>query len=423
MATIYGPQTGHARLYDTSGNDMIIAAGGYNTITSLSGDDTISGGSIGYDTILAGTQYDYAQRNVTIRVNGPGDTIDGGDANFNIFNSSGGSTISLGDGNNTLTLGGLDNTIDVGLGANTVIAGGGDDQVTVVGVVYFLNQPAAQTIAVQFSGTGNSFYNGTFNGDAEGDPQPVFSTITGGSGDGNYSLWGGGSVITNGLDNSIVVAEGNYTIVAGSGDDTVAMDNPFEADMSVTVKLAGTGNTVDGGASNVNISGGAGDTTVNLGDGFGPADANITLGGSNNTVTAQIVHGYLDPGGSGATINLTYADNLDIIVRGSGDYIGMGDVTTANVNDQSNGLQINVTDEANATITNFGFDRGAVLAINLTVDPLYPYPQPFQNADQMVAALRQTPRGAVLSYGGDAPGSCVFGGVSVNQLHASNFAV
>ena len=298
MATIYGPQTGHARLYDTSGNDMIIAAGGYNTITSLSGDDTISGGSIGYDTILAGTQYDYAQRNVTIRVNGPGNTIDGGDANFNIFNSSGGSTISLGDGNNTLTLGGLDNTIDVGLGANTVIAGGGDDQVTVVGVVYFLNQPAAQTIAVQFSGTGNSFYNGTFNGDAEGDPQPVFSTITGGSGDGNYTLWGGGSVTTNGLNNTIDVYEGNYTIVAGSGDDTVAMDNPFEGDMSVTVKLAGTGNTVDGGASNVNISGGAGDTTVNLGDGFGAADANITLGGSNNTVTAQIVHGYLDPGGS-----------------------------------------------------------------------------------------------------------------------------
>jgi hypothetical protein len=419
MAIIYGPQTGHSTLYDTSGNDMIIAAGGYNTITSLSGDDTISGGGIGYNTILAGTQYDYAQRNVTIRVNGLGNTIDGGDANFNIFNSSGGSTISLGDGNNTLALGGLDNTIDVGLGANTIIAGGGDDQVTVVG---FLNGPAPQTIAVQFSGTGNSFYNGfnsTFNGDAEGDPQPVFSTITGGSGDGNYTLWGGGSVITNGLNNVIEVDEGNYTVVAGSGDDTVAMGNRFESDMSVTVKLAGTGNIVGGGASNVNISGGAGDTTIDLGDGFGAVDANITLGGSNNTVTAQIVHGYLDPGGSGATINLTYADNLNVVVRGSGDYIGMGDATTANINDQSNGLQIDVSGYANATIYNFGLDRGAVLTIDLP----YGYPQPFQNADQIVAALRQTPRGAALSYGGDEPGSFLFAGVSVNQLHASNFAV
>jgi hypothetical protein len=422
MPTIYGPQRGHSTLYDTSGDDMIIAAGGYNTITSLSGNDTISGGSIGYDTILAGTQYDYAQRNVSIRVNGPGNTIDGGDANFTIFNSSGGSTISLGDGNNTLTLGGLNNIIDVGLGANTIIAGGGNDSVTVVGFMGFLNGPAPQTIAVQFSGTGNSFYNGfdsTFNGDAEGDPLAVFSTITGGNGDGNYTLWGGGSVITDGLNNTIDVGEGNYTVVAGSGSDSVAMDNPFEEDMSVTVKLAGTGNTVGGGASNVNISGGAGDTTVNLGDGFGAVDANITLGGSNNTVTEQIVHGYLDPGGSGATINLTYADNLNVVVRGSGDYIGMGDVTTANINDQSSGLRLDVTGDANATIYNFGFDRGAVL----TIDLLYGYPQPFQNADQIVAALRQTPRGAALSYGGDGPGAFLFAGVSVSQHHASNFAV
>jgi hypothetical protein len=422
MPTIYGPQKGHAALNDTAGDDMIIAAGGYNTITSLSGDDTISGGSIGFNTILAGTQYDYAQRNISIRVNGPGNTIDGGDANFTIFNASGGSTISLGDGNNTLTLGGLNNTIDVGLGANTIIAGGGNDSVTVVGFVGFLNGPAAQTIAVQFSGTGNSFYNGfdsTFNGDAEGDPLAVFSTITGGNGDGNYTLWGGGSVITNGLNNVIEVDEGNYTVVAGSGDDTVAMGNRFESDMSVTVKLAGVGNTVGGGASNVNISGGAGDTTIDLGDGFGAVDANITLGGSNNTVTAQIVHGYLDPGGSFATINLTDADNLNVIVRGSGDSIFMGDATTANVNDQSNGLQIDVSGYANATIYNFGFDRGAVLTIDLFAG----YPQPFQNADQIVAALRQTPRGAALSYGGDEPGSFLFAGVSVSQLQAGNFAV
>ena len=88
MSTIYGPQKGHATLYDTLGDDTIIAAGGYNTIYSLYGNDTISGGSIGYNTILAGSQYDQAQRDVTIRVNGLGNTIDGGDANFTVFAST-----------------------------------------------------------------------------------------------------------------------------------------------------------------------------------------------------------------------------------------------------------------------------------------------------------------------------------------------
>jgi hypothetical protein len=421
MPTIYGPQTGHATLYDTSGDDTIIAAGGYNTIYSLYGDDTISGGSIGYNTILAGTQYDYSQRDVSIRVNGLGNTIDGGDANFTIFNSSGDSTINLGDGNDNLTLGGLDNTITIGLGADTIIAGGGDDSVTVVGFVDSLDGPAPETISVQFSGFGNGFDNGfntTFDGSAQGYPLPVFSTITGGSGDGNFSLWGGGSVVTNGLDNNIFVGDGNYNIVAGSGDDSVSMDDPF-FDTDVNVALAGSGNSVSGGVSNVKISGGTGDTYINLGDGFETVQANITLGGSNNTVTAQDMRGYLDPGGDGAIVNLTEGDNLDIMVHGAGDFIGLGDATSANINDQSDGLQIDVSGEASATIYNFGFDRGAVF----TIDLQFGYPQPFQNATQILDALQQTSRGAVLSYGGDGGGSFLFAGVSVSQLHAGNFAV
>jgi hypothetical protein len=423
MPTIYGPQSGQATLYDSFGNDMIIAAGGYNTIYSLYGNDTITGGSIGYNTILAGTQYDYAQRNVSIRLNGLGNTIDGGDANFTIFNSSGDSTVNLGDGNDNLTLGGPDNTINIGLGADNVIAGGGDDSVTVVGLVDSLNGPASATIAVKFSGFGNSFYNGfnsTFDGSAEAYPLPVVSTITGGSGDGNFTLWGGGSVVTDGLNNNIFVGDGNYNIVAGSGNDSVAIDSPFGG-TAVNVALAGSGNSVssEGGSLNVAISGGTGNTTLNLGNGFGEIQANITLGGSNNTVTAQGMSGYLDPGADGAIVNLTYGDNLDIMVHGRGDTIGLGDATNANINDQSCGLQINVSGEASATIANFGFDRGAVF----TIDLLYGYPQPFQDAAQIVSALQQTARGAVLSYGGSGGGSFLFAGVSVSQLHASNFAV
>jgi hypothetical protein len=424
MPTIYGPQKGHATLYDTSGDDTIIAAGGYNTIYSLYGNDTISGGSIGYNTILAGTQYDYAQRDVSIHINGLGNTIDGGDSNFTITSWSGDATINLGDGNDNLTLGGLDNVVTIGLGANNIIAGGGDDSVTVVGYIGFLNGPAPETIAVHFSGAGNSFYNGfdsTFDGSAEGYPLPVVSTITGGSGDGNFTLWGGGSVVTSGLNNNIFVGDGNYNIVAGSGDDSVSMDNPFQGDMDVNVALGGSGNSVSGGGGPlvVNIKGGTGDTTVALGDGFGTVQANITLGGSHNTITAQGMTGYVDPGGDGAIINLTEGDNLDVMVHGAGGFIGLGDATNANINDQSNGLQIDVSGEASATIYNFGFDRGAVF----TIDLQFGYPQPFQNATQILDALHQTSRGAVLSYGGSGGGSFLFDGVSVSQLHASNFAV
>ena len=129
--------------------------------------------------------------------------------------------------------------------------------------------------------------------------------------------------------------------------------------------------------------------------------------------------GYVDPGGDGAIVNLTYGDNLDVMVHGAGDFIGLGDATNANINDQSCGLQIDVSGEASATIYNFGFDRGAVF----TIDLQYGYPQPFQNATQIVAALQQTSRGAVLSYGGTGGGSFLFAGVSVSELHASNFAV
>jgi hypothetical protein len=424
MATIYGPQKGHATLYDTSGNDTIVAAGGYNTINSLYGNDTISGGSIGYNTILAGTQYDYAQRDVSIRVNGLGNTIDGGDSNFTISSWTGDATINLGDGNDNLTLGGLNNTVTIGLGADNIVAGSGDDSVTVVGLVSWLNGPAPETIAVHFSGHGNSFYNGfysTSDGSAEDYPLPVVSTITGGSGDGNFTLWGGGSVVTDGLNNNIFVGDGNYNIVAGSGDDSVNMDSPFGG-MTVNVTLAGSGNSVSGGGGGplvANISGGTGDTTVNMGDGLETVQANIRLGGSHNTITAQGMSGSVDPGGDGAIVNLTAGGNLDVMVHGAGDFIGLGDAINANINDQSNGLQIDVSGAASATIYNFGFDRGAVL----TIDLQFGYPQPFQNATQIVDALQQTSGGALLSYGPDGGGSFLFAGVSVSQLHASNFAV
>jgi hypothetical protein len=420
MAIIYGPQTGHADLQDSAGNDTIVAAGGYNTITSLYGDDTISGGSIGYNTILAGTQYDGAQRDVAIRLNGLGNSVTGGDADFTIYNSSGGNTINLGDGNDTLALGGLYNAISVGLGQDVITAGGGYDAVTVQGVAFFANTTVPPEVTVQFAGFGNVFENGTFNGDAEGDPMDVVSNITGGAGNGYFNMWGGGSVATAGVDNTVVAGDGNYTIAAGSGDDTVVLENFYGENNTVNVILAGSGNNVSGEAAHLAISGGAGGNTIDVQGGGNvlAAQVNVTLAGSGNVVTMQDAAGYIDLGGDGSIVNLGQGTNLSVLVGGSGDFIGLGDSSKASINDRSDGLQIDVTGGVAATIYNFGVDRGAVLTVDLAPG----LGNPFQNAEQIVAALHETARGAALSFGNGAD-SILFAGVNVSQLTVGNFAV
>jgi hypothetical protein len=424
MSTIYGPQKGHATLYDTLGNDTIIAAGGYNTIYSLYGNDTISGGSIGYNTILAGSQYDQAQRDVTIRVNGLGNTIDGGDANFTIFASTGGTTVSLGNGDNSITFGGQNNNITVGLGRNVIVAGTGNDSVTVVGYPTTATTAAAENVT--FAGTGNSFSNDTsdvnplFPG---GVPLAVPTTINGGAGDGTYSLWGGGTVLTGGANNTINAAAGTYNIVAGSGDDTVNL-NPgiaYDYPTTATIRLNGTNNVVDGYADNATILGGLGNTTVTIAsDTSTYGNYVISLGGFRNTITSFLGQGRIDAGGDDAVVNL--ADSkFQVFLHGKADFVGLGDFSSGFIDDQSQGLKIDVTGVTNETIDNFGFDRGAMLRIDLTPN----YTQPFGTAAQVLAAVHDTAAGAVLNYstGIGTAGSITFAGVTTSELSVNNFAV
>jgi hypothetical protein len=397
MATIYGPRTGHATLYDTLGNDTIIAAGGYNTITSLYGNDTISGGSIGGNTILAGSQFDQAHRDVTIRVNGLGNTIDGGDANFTIFGSTGGTAVSLGNGDDSITFGGQNNNITVGLGRNVIVAGTGNDHVTVVG--YPTSASISSGENVTFAGTGNSFSNDTSNVNPMfpgGLPLPVPTTISGGSGDGNYNLWGGGTVLTSGAYNTIDASAGTYNIVAGTGNDTVNL-NPgvfYDFPTTATVRLNGTDNVVNGYADNATILGGLGNTTVTIAsDTFTYGNYVINLGGFRNTVTSFLGQGRIDAGGDDAVVNLTDS-KFQVFLHGKADFINLGDFSSGSIEDQSQGLKIDVTGATNETIDNFGFDRGAMLRIDL--DP--GFTQPFGTAAEVLAAVHNTAAGAVLNY-------------------------
>jgi hypothetical protein len=421
MPTIYGPQAGHATLYDTAGNDTIIAAGGYNTIYSLYGNDTISGGSIGYNTIFAGTQYDQSHRDVTIRVNGLGNTIDGGDANFSIFNWSGGTTVSLGNGDNSITLGGQNNNITVGLGRDVIVAGTGNDHVTVVGYPTAANPVSGENIT--FAGTGNSFSNRTSDISPLGFPLSIPTTINGGSGYGSYSLWGGGTILTSGAYNTIDASAGTYNIVAGTGNDTVNL-NPnvyFDIATTATVRLNGTDNVVTGSADNATILGGLGNTRVTIGDDT-VTDGTyvINLGGSRNTVTSYQGQGRIDAGGDDAVINLTDS-KFQVYLHGKADFVGLGDGSSGFIDDQSQGLHIDVTGDTNETIDNFGFDRGAVLRIDLGAG----FIQPFGSAADVLAAVHNTAAGAVLNYasGTGQTDSITFAGISASQLSVNNFAV
>jgi len=420
MAKIYGPQTGHATLDDTSGDDTIIAAGGYNTIVSLSGNDTISAGSIGHNTIMAGTQYDLAQRDVSIRVNGVGNTIDGGDANFTIFGSTGGTNVSVGDGTNAITLGGQNNNISVGWGRNVIVAGTGNDHVTVTGWTLGSFNPG---VNVTFQGTGNSFVNATSDTSPLGFPLNIPTTINGGSGHGSYTLWGGGTVLTGGAYNTINASAGDYNIVAGSGNDTVNL-NPsvfFDIATTATVRLNGTDNVVTGSADNATILGGLGNTRVTIGgDTVTDGTYVINLGGSRNTVTSTLGQGRIDAGGDDAVVNLSDS-KFQVFLHGKADFINLGDGSSGAIEDNSQGLKIDVTGATNETIDNFGFDRGAMLRIDLGSG----FTQPFGTAAEVLAAVHNTAAGAVLTYGTGtgATGSITFAGVSTSELSVGNFAV
>jgi hypothetical protein len=424
MATIYGPKTGHATLHDTSGNDTtVIAAGGDNTIIDSAGNDTISAGSIGGNLILAGTPGDGSTRSVNIHVNGRGNTIYGGDANFTITGWAGSSDISLGNGTNSITALGPHDTVTIGLGHDAISLGTaglvvGDSTVIVVGASGGTGSQNGGVADITFNGTGNTFVNDTTGQD--GCRLAVTTQITGGTGHRHFTLWGGGSVLTGGTDNVIAVTDGTYHVVAGSGADTVEL-NPTGAHgtLVATVSIDGTGDVVTGNADTATILGGLGNATITLGQpASGQGNYIVHLDGAQNTVTATDATGRIDAGGSDAIVNLQDA-GIQVFTHGTADFIGLGEATSGTIADQSNGLLVNIGGtDVHETIVNFGYDRGAVVKVDFGGDAS----QPFANAAQVLAAVTNTAAGAVLSFNGGAD-TITFAGLFKGQLSTGNFAV
>ena len=152
-----------------SGNDVLSGGDGNDYLYDASGNDNLSGGA-GNDTL-----YSYGSGN---------DVLSGGDGNDYLYDASGNDNVSGGNG---------DDTLEVYNGVDTVDAGAGND------VIY-----------KSMDGTGTGQVN----------------VVTGGDGNDNVSVWGGGAArIDGGAGNDIIHLESIYsgysqiTVAGGAGDD------------------------------------------------------------------------------------------------------------------------------------------------------------------------------------------------------------
>lgn len=411
MTTIIGPAAGHATLQGTAGDDLITAAGAGNTIYGNGGSDTISAGRHGGAEVFAGSLDDAAFGIAsTIRLNGTGNVLHGGDADFTVTSWSGGTTLELGNGDNHISLGGSGNQVVVGLGANDIIAGAGGASVLVSGLDLYGSAGYAVATTVQFSGLGNSFSN-----QASGGRYPLSAqvTLTGGSGEGHFDLgWGNGTLRTGGLHNEITTGYGTYDIAPGSGFDTVHVGGIYGIGSDVTIHLAGTGNRVDGLASHAAVSGGAGNTALDFQmTDYGGTLYDIHLGGRGNHIVAPggMAGSVIDAGTGGAEV--TFSGIGDITLRGSGNTVHL-DAASATLHDLSTGLVVGTTQYADATILGFGAARGAV--VEIAADP-----EGIDSLAEVMAALHDDGAGnAVLTLAG---GAVTFAGLHASALHDDNF--
>jgi Ca2+-binding RTX toxin-like protein len=231
-------------------NDTLIA-GSSNYLDGGGGDDLITAGLSGIDTLLGGAGND------TLSAGAGGDTLDGGAGDDTLIGGSGSDTYKYdaGDGNDTIddSSGGgdhlvldaatsFDNAARVGDNLVLTVNGGA----TIVIKDHYNGQPL-ETLDVGVLGTIYNILTGL-----TGSPSNEL-IVSGTSGDVIAGGSGSDLVFGGSGNDDISGANGNDRIYAGNGDDTV---------------LGGSGNdTLSGGAGNDIIDGGGGGDIIYLGAG------------------------------------------------------------------------------------------------------------------------------------------------------------
>ncbi len=415
MAKITGPVTGHGTLTGTSGNDVIVALGNLNTVTGGGGNDTVLATQGNDNSILIGHLSDGLTGVAdVIRIDGLGDSIRGGDEAVRLTGMAGSTSVVLGNGNDRLSLQGSSNDILLGAGDDSISALGGSDTVHVA-----YDDGSGYSDRIEISGQHNVVTNAQSVGEYTGTGH---FTVSGGSGDGVFSLDSGVSTIdTAGKGNVFSIAGFDSThIVAGSGSDTVNIQGlSGSSNGEQDILLAGQHNAVFGTAGDATVSGGAGHNTIDLaGPDVGGGLLMIRLGGLDNGLTILAARATVNPGTGADTVafqsaigSVTFHGSADrLVLSGSGIYAGAPD---AYVDDRSSGLRIDLMAGGAGDVTIDHLDAAGLVNFDGRGG--------FSSVSQVLSALQATGNGDYSLALPDGSGTIVF--LHTPNLNASNFKV
>lgn len=345
-----GTETGSLTLFGNAGNDVLNLANG----GSFGGSVTVYGGNgtadstDGNDTITLGTGAALVFANagndaITLNQTSSNATVWGGLGNDTVTNGAAGTgnyVFALGQGADSLDAA----TADFGASADVTIYGGDGIVDTADGADFIDIEGAAGMTALIYGNAGDDTITATDTG------TDITATVFGGLGN--------DSITTEDNADSIVGGDGNDTVVAGAGDNTVdggAGNNSITSTTGADIITTGDGNdTISAGAgANVidagagtnsvttttgddrittgagadTISSGDGDDTINAGDG---AD-NITAGDGNNTLVNGEAGADTIVVGNGTSATVNGGDGNDTITGGTGGISLNGDAGSDNI--------------------------------------------------------------------------------------------
>lgn len=340
--------TGDDTYYLTFSRDVVVDAGGYDTLDAstvaygitlnltLTGPQIVAGTSSldlsGNFELLIGTSHDdrlYA---------GTGDEIDGGLGADSLFALAAGVTLYGGDGNDDDAF-----LAEPGAAQSLLIGGGGSDKFVAL----------APSITLYGGGGDDDF---TLSGDAVGSvvqggtgrdvATSAASNVTlyGGEGDDDFTVTNGTNVVVTGGDGTI--GTGEPTLAANSGNDKLSV---IQGNRITLYGGDGDDTAFVGGGTDIVANGNAGnDTLVGLGTG-------VSLSGDGGADTLVAL--------AGSGITLYGGDDDDFIVAGGG-------TGTAIVGGDGNDKL--VAANAGGRITLYGGDGDDEFAINPTTPTLVP---------------------------------------------------
>jgi Ca2+-binding RTX toxin-like protein len=253
-------------LYDSTGNDHILAGGGDDSINAVRGGDDILEGGDGNDlvTVFGDSGDDllfaenYGEMSTLISA---GEIAASIDEKGDMLSADGGKDMLFGSNRNDALFGGLGNDVLVGGGGNDVIDG--DRRVNSVSSNWSVTVQSDPATAL-----GATFEHLSLDEVTQGGDDNIYA----GSGNDFVYAGYGNDYVAGGLGNDIVFGEaGHDIIIGGAGDDLLIGDADWLAD-----NLHGD-DFLDGGDGNDSLRGNGGDDQL-----FGGIGSDILMGEAGN---------------------------------------------------------------------------------------------------------------------------------------------